>query len=103
MIESSSTGSVQAPRAGRRPAQNSPLIPHAIFSGHQGGFLSRLSFALNGNLLVSYAHDASTRFWDVPLGVERFAPARNTVLIGRRKPAGSRWRGAKLSKPVCGV
>jgi WD40 repeat protein len=30
----------------------------------------------------SYAYDASTRFWDVPRGVERFAPALNTALIG---------------------
>jgi WD40 repeat protein len=62
-------------------AQNGPHLSQAILSGHLVN-LSRLSFALDGDLLVSYAHDASTRFWDVPRGGERCAPALNTVLIG---------------------
>jgi WD40 repeat protein/tRNA A-37 threonylcarbamoyl transferase component Bud32 len=63
-------------------AQDSPHVPHAILSGHPVAYPNRLFFALDGDLLVSYAHDASTRFWDVPRGGERFAPALNTVLIG---------------------
>ena len=62
-------------------APDSPALPHAILSGHLAP-LNRLSFALDGSLLISSAVDSSTRFWDVSRGVERFAPALSTALIG---------------------
>jgi WD40 repeat protein len=62
-------------------ALGGPTPPHAILSGHLAR-LTRMFFTLGGDMLVSSADDVSTRFWDVQRGVERFAPALNTTVIG---------------------
>lgn len=63
------------------PSVEPVLRLHAILSGHLA-LPRKLCFLLEGDVLATCGDDNATCFWDVAAGIQRFAPAHNTTLLG---------------------